>query len=350
MDPSDICQEAFGNCWLLSALASLSNKHSTIENSFVTREFNPRGKYVLRLWDSPNEKYVNVAVDDFIPVDKRTQQPAFTENNGNEMWVMIMEKAFAKYMGSYAATEGGYSLYAMHTITGGTVNSFNFDVKAGLWQKLDMKVHRTSAEKVPDVRFFLSGKHKKLSSDAMYDLVAKYHSEGCVLAAGTSGVDNTIEEGRGKDSGIVPGHAYTILQVYSPRLTMRSGIRLVQLRNPWGSFEWGGDWSDDSDLWKKHPAIRLEMRKFDTGDKAEDDGAFYMSWDDFLRHFNNIDVCFVQRDMSSVRMDVMEEFGICGAFVGCIVGTLKYWFCCFGLYYLWCAKSSTKQAKEMDRV
>ena len=87
-----------------------------------------------------------------------------------------------------------------------------------------------------------------------------------------------------------------------------------------GSFEWDGDWGDESGLWSKHPAIKREMRKFDTGDKAQDDGTFFMSWDDFLRHFDGIDVCFVNRDMSSLRLDVKEEFSVCGAFVGCIVG------------------------------
>jgi hypothetical protein len=31
---------------------------------------------------------------------------------------MVLEKAFAKFMGSYSATEGGYPLFAMRTITG----------------------------------------------------------------------------------------------------------------------------------------------------------------------------------------------------------------------------------------
>ena len=62
---------------------------------------------------SPNSRYVTVTVDDFIPVDAETNEPVFTCPNGNEMWVMIIVKDFAKYMGSYGAIEGGYPLYAV---------------------------------------------------------------------------------------------------------------------------------------------------------------------------------------------------------------------------------------------
>ena len=48
------------------------------------------------------------------------------------------------------------------------------------------------------------------------------------------------------------GHAYTML-----RLELLEGIRLVQLRNPWGSFEWDGAWSDKSSEWNKHPRVRV---------------------------------------------------------------------------------------------
>jgi hypothetical protein len=103
---------------------------------------------------------------------------------------------------------------------------------------------------------------------------------------------------------------------------LKSGIRLVKLRNPWGSFEWKGDWSDDSSLWKKHPTIKLEMGQFDFfGSKVDNnDGCFYMSWDDFLKHFDMIDVCYIQRDMSSLKLDIIEEAHVCGAFVGCFIG------------------------------
>ena len=40
----------------------------------------------------------------------------------------------------------------------------------------------------------------------------------------------------------MPGHAYSL--VSARRLI--SGAEIVKLRNPWGSFEWQGAWSDNS--------------------------------------------------------------------------------------------------------
>ena len=63
---------ALGNCWLLSALASLSSTSTTLEECFVTQEWNPRGRYTCRLWDNDAGKYVNVSVDDYFPVSERS--------------------------------------------------------------------------------------------------------------------------------------------------------------------------------------------------------------------------------------------------------------------------------------
>ena len=58
-------------------------------------------------------------------------------------------------------------------------------------------------------------------TDGVYDeeqlwrLLRNYDKAGCVLAAGSTGEDETLTEGRGpsKGGGIVPGHAYAILKV-----------------------------------------------------------------------------------------------------------------------------------------
>ena len=57
-----------------------------------------------------------MTVDDLIPcIDGK---PAFSRNRGNELWVMIMEKAYAKLYGSYFALEGGLPYISMNYITG----------------------------------------------------------------------------------------------------------------------------------------------------------------------------------------------------------------------------------------
>jgi hypothetical protein len=72
-----------------------------------------------------------------------------------------------------------------------------------------------------------------LTEDCPHSLDSLIGSEGVILAAATYGEDKTLTQGRGKDGGIVPGHAYTILEVYSPKFTLKTGIRLIKLRNPW---------------------------------------------------------------------------------------------------------------------
>jgi len=65
-------------------------------------------------------------------------------------------------------------------------------------------------------------------------------------------------------------------------------VRLVKLRNPWGHFEWNGDWSDSSDKWTDSLRNQLKAVK-------EDDGVFFMSYDDFYKHFSHTSSCMYSK-------------------------------------------------------
>ena len=75
----------------------------------------------------------NKVIDDFIPCDRETwvkqkiARPRFTKPHGNELWVMLLEKAFAKLCGSYAQLEGGSTLWALRAMTGDYARSFKID-------------------------------------------------------------------------------------------------------------------------------------------------------------------------------------------------------------------------------
>jgi hypothetical protein len=53
-----------------------------------------------------------------IPCDPKNGEPLFAKPVGSEAWVMLLEKAFAKYCGSYTALEGGQTLWALEALTG----------------------------------------------------------------------------------------------------------------------------------------------------------------------------------------------------------------------------------------
>ena len=61
----------------------------------------------------------------------------------------------------------------------------------------------------------------------------------------TISTNNTVETTL---TGLVAGHAYTILSVHEI-ISKGKPIKLVKLRNPWGDKEWKGTWSNSSELW-----------------------------------------------------------------------------------------------------
>ena len=119
--PEDICQGALGDCWLLSALAALSEYPNKIQEIFLTDSYNPRGIYYAQLFNHATCQFEKVFVDDLIPCKKQEgcgSHPLYTQPHGNECWVLILEKIFAKFVGSYGAIDGGFPIYALHCLTG----------------------------------------------------------------------------------------------------------------------------------------------------------------------------------------------------------------------------------------
>ena len=80
-----------------------------------------------------------------------------------------------------------------------------------------------------------------------------------------------------RGDGLIAHHAYGICGMHTV-----GDISLVKLQNPWGHAEWTGDWSDKSDKWKEHPEVAEAV-----GFKAEDQGNFFLSRQDFVANFTS---------------------------------------------------------------
>jgi len=95
---------------------------------------------------------------------------------------------------------------------------------------------------------------------------------------------------REEDSGIISNHAYGILRAVEFR---DRGIRLVQIRNPWGSgVEWNGRFSDgDSRSWAMLSDRERSMLGGGGCDPTEKDGTWWMLVEDLKRHYSTIGAC-----------------------------------------------------------
>jgi len=108
--PADIRQGALGDCWFLCAIAALAEFPLLVEQIVETKEVNGDGCYRMKF--CKNGQWQSVRVDDYFPCYPAAG-PVYSKSNGDELWVMLLEKAFAKLHGSYEAIKGGLSYEAM---------------------------------------------------------------------------------------------------------------------------------------------------------------------------------------------------------------------------------------------
>lgn len=266
-NPSDVCQGRLGDCWFLSAVAVLTEA-SRISEVIITPQYNEEGVYTVRF--CIQGEWVPVVVDDWIPCESRGRPAFATSKKGNELWVSILEKAYAKLHGSYEALEGGLVQDALVDLTGG----------AG--EEIDMRSSQA---------------HFDLASGRLWSQLLRFKQEGFLLGAGSpSGSDVHVSS-----SGIVQGHAYSLLQVREV-----DGHKLVQIRNPWANeVEWNGPWSDASPEWTDRIKHKLKYTP------QAKDGIFWMSWEDFQINFRSIYVCRVYPD--EMRHSVHGQWRGCSA-------------------------------------
>lgn len=103
------------------------------------------------------------------------------------------------------------------------------------------------------------------------------------------------------EMGVVSGHAYSLISIHEFEHEGEE-VKLMKLRNPWGSYEWKGDWSDSSELWTEE--LRAEI-----GCEETNDGIFHMTFNDFLDQFKRTSICAVVDNTQYRHNTLVCDFG-----------------------------------------
>ena len=155
--PNDILQGNLGDCWFLCAVSALAEMPQLVERLFLTKEYNEEGIYRIKV--CKNGEWQEVVVDDFFPC-LPNGGPIFSKGHGNELWVLLLEKAYSKVHGSYKSIVGGLPHEAMMDLTGCPTTNFSF-----------------KDEKVTEM----------IENGRLWTMIKQYDKEGFIMSGGTPG-------------------------------------------------------------------------------------------------------------------------------------------------------------------
>jgi hypothetical protein len=192
---------------------------------------------VVRDWDKDKKEGMNLKHDEeklLAQLQRGGEALYFSHCKSNETWLPLIEKAYARAHGDYASIEGGFASEAIEDLTGGVgvvINPEDIMDKDRFWREQLSQVNE---------KYLFGGGSKSAAK------------------------------------GVIGGHAYAVLKAWE-----EGDLRLLKMRNPWGSTEWEGDWSDGSKLWTPEMMTKLQHT-------FGDDGVFWISYKDFLKHFPSI--------------------------------------------------------------
>ncbi|XP_040887138.1 calpain-5-like [Toxotes jaculatrix] len=270
----DLHQGSLGNCWMVAAISCLASEPSLWKKvipDHMEQEWNPKrpdlyaGIFHFRFWRLG--RWMDVVVDDRLPVSADGALLFCRSATPREFWSALLEKAYAKLNGCYEALEGGNTAEALIDFTGGVSEPLSLDRGA----------------------LSLHSDHRRM----FFQTLAKAHECKALITCSIRPAEGETVESV-LDCGLVRGHAYGITAVRKLRLGERflktggmSRLFMVRMRNPWGTTDWTGAWSQRSQQWQQ--MSRAEREKM--GLIVRDVGEFWMEFEDFCHYFTDVVVC-----------------------------------------------------------
>ena len=267
IEPNDIDQGALADCYLMGALSAVAEFERLVRSCFENGQDPDLGLYRISL--CKNGWWQTVVVDDWLPCSG--PKPAFARNRDepNEIWVSLIEKAYAKVHGSFGAIMTGGSAPALGDLTGCPYKTLEFTGDDA-----------TSFDKMLE-----NDEHEFLQVLGTPGKNIMYVPESSVNAEDKKMWDEY------QKVGLICEHSYSLITV---KRTSK-GDEICMIRNPWGNaMEWNGKWGDDDKSWT--PELKKEC-----GFSAADDGTFWMAFVDVKKYFNTVSVNYCHGTWDQVR-------------------------------------------------
>jgi hypothetical protein len=279
-DPDVLCEDPvqgeLGDCYFLSAISALAEFPKRLKQLIPNNSFTPSGVFeaVVFLHGEPTR----VVIDDYFPFieNGEGERPdvAFVRFNPltKNIWPLIIEKVWAKVNLSYEDIIAGNSSEAFEFLAPAPIDTYYHDV------------------------------HK----DTLFEEIQDADSKDYIICSDITVTENTNVNYLAK-MGLITNHAYTVIDTAVVSEPKGNIVKLLKIRNPWGTNEWLGDWSDKSNKWT--PEIK-EMLKYENAE----DGTYWMAFDDFTKFYTSTHICKIKDDYNFISnkydVDHTKQFNL----------------------------------------
>ena len=273
----DIIQGDIGNCYFFSGLKFLAEEperilsllNNTIENKNIKTNYFIINTYI-------NGYKSKIIIDDKFPFIQNSQNEfAFCRYNTktNNIWPMLLEKAWAKINSSYEDIIQGNIYDVFSFFTPSPIKLFHHDIKYNnLFETISKAI---------DQKFIVCT-----------DMNTK--SENLLL----------------KKLGILSNHAYRVVGYETLLDSNGNKYNLIKIYNSYQITSWMGNWSPFSKKWTN------EFKKYLNYDPNKEKNIYYMDINDYLKYYSTTYILCWHK-LYSYYSKKIKINGINESFTGC---------------------------------
>jgi calpain family cysteine protease len=225
LGPDDFVQGKLGDCYFLSSVASLAQRHPEVLRDAI--HANPDGTFDVRFFriqknGPPTE--IHVMVDDEIPEDGDGKPLFASARDNQEVWPLILEKGYAAFRKGYNEVDkGAHPGEALTELTG----------KPAVESKIEPKTADAVFTQLKDA--IAQGKPTCASIQSLPNRLDMYRKLLAPAGVSAANIDKTL--------GVRNAHAYTVLGV-----SEENGQKFVTVRDPWGEVGWEHEQASHGEL------------------------------------------------------------------------------------------------------
>lgn len=250
---SNIKQGNIADCYFISSIIGLAKDPNMIYKLYNIKEINIKGYYEIILFIDGD--FQLVIIDDYLPVLDNNKF-CFCNPINNEIWLCLLEKAWAKINGGYANIIKGFAHHVLETLTG-----------------------------FPSLNLM----HSSYGCDYIWNNILNSFKNNYIITVTSK---NDL-----KEIGLESNHSYALIDCYELK-NIKKDTRVVKLRDPNGKKIISAQNNKNSILFRRN---MIDLNK------DAEDGILYLYFEDFFNCFSFTNICYVIPNNYSKKIKIEKS-------------------------------------------